>query len=233
MDNKMFLGVLGNSFRTYLATGARSNEKLKILHSAISTDLQNRIGYEYKINSLGFGFGHEQSAPGRYMDKMVDITISKRGKVIAGIAVKFVMSNYSQNSNNYFENMLGETANLRSNNIPYFQIFIIPDKIPYYDNSKNITKWEEISAHNLAKYIKLSQDNTEVFMHTPNKTFVGIIHLPECGHDVRNFMQYKFFYYNRKNEITWSNQHYEFGPSVIFNDYEQFIQKVAYFIKSI
>ena len=128
MDNDMFLRVLGNSFRTYLATGSRSNEKLKILHGAISTDLQNRIGYEYTINSLGFRDGHEKSAPGRYMDKMVDITISKSGKVIAGIAVKFVMSNYSQNSNNYFENMLGETANLRSNNIPYFQIFIIPDK---------------------------------------------------------------------------------------------------------
>jgi hypothetical protein len=46
------------------------------------------------------------------------------------------MQNYSQNSNNYFENMLGETANIRSSNIPYFQIFIIPDEIPYYKKEK-------------------------------------------------------------------------------------------------
>ena len=62
---------------------------------------------------------------GRYINKNVDIVIYKR-TVIAGIGVKFVMQNYSQNSNNYFENMLGETANIRSKNIPYFQIFVIP-----------------------------------------------------------------------------------------------------------
>ena len=28
--------------------------------------------------------------------------------------------------------MLGETANIRTNSIPYFQIFIIFDKVPYY-----------------------------------------------------------------------------------------------------
>lgn len=231
MDNKMFLRVLSNSFNTYLATSPRSNEKLKILHGAISTDLQNRIGYSYTINSLGLS--HEQSVPGRYMDKMVDIVVSRKQKIIAGIAEKFVMSNYSQNSNNYFENMLGETANLRSNNIPYFQIFIIPDKVPYYDNAKNITKWEEISIHNLDKYVKLSQDNADVFMHTPNKTFIGIVHLAECDNNVRNFAQYKAFYRIHKNEITWSEKNYKFGSNVIFNDYEEFIQKVAFFIKSI
>ena len=36
---------------------------------------------------------------------MVDITINYKGKAIAGYAVKFAMRNYSQNSNNYFENM--------------------------------------------------------------------------------------------------------------------------------
>ena len=233
MDNATLLCVLGNSFRTYLATGARSNEKLKILHGAISTDLQNRLGYEYVVSSLGFGRGTEKSAPGRYMDKRIDIAVSKNGRVISGLAVKFVMSNYSQNSNNYFENMLGETANLRSNSIPYFQIFVIPDKIPYYDDSKKITRWEEISAHNLAKYVKLSQDNTEVYLHTPNKTFIGIIHLPDCGNDVRNFAQYKMYYYNRNHDMTWSNQNYNFGPNAVLNDYEGFIQKVVYFIKSI
>ncbi|MDR1697775.1 MAG: hypothetical protein LBR37_02515 [Erysipelotrichaceae bacterium] len=233
MDNKTFLDVLGNSFKMYLASGPRSNEKLKILHGAISVDLQNRIGYEFLICSLGFKQGHEQSVPGRYMDKTLDITVSRNERVIAGLAIKFVMSNYSQNSNNYFENMLGETANLRSNNIPYFQIFIIPDKIPYYDSKKNITKWEEISEHNLKKYKKLSNDNVDIFMHTPNKTFVGVIHLPECGLEITNFTQYKAFYYGKKNEIAWSNRTYDFGSSVIFNDYEQFIEKVAFFIKSI
>ena len=42
---------------------------------------------------------------GRYYPKNVDITINYKGKAIAGYAVKFAMRNYSQNSNNYFENM--------------------------------------------------------------------------------------------------------------------------------
>ena len=59
------------------------------------------------------------------------------------------MRNYSQNSNNYFENMLGETANIRSNSIPYFQIFIIFDKVPYYEQGGIFKKYDNISRHNL------------------------------------------------------------------------------------
>lgn len=70
--------------------------------------------YSYFFN------GKEMKLDGRYIDKVVDITILKNSKPIAGIGVKFVMQNYSQNSNNYFENMLGETANIRCANIPYF-----------------------------------------------------------------------------------------------------------------
>ncbi|WP_049757049.1 hypothetical protein [Mycoplasma crocodyli] len=103
------------------------------------------LGNDYDVHSLGYGNGKEIKIPGRYIDKTVDITISKNDSVIAGIGVKFVMSNYKQNSNNYFENMLGETANLRSNNIPYFQIFILPELIPYFDKFGNIRSWEKIN----------------------------------------------------------------------------------------
>lgn len=75
-----------------------------------------------------------------YIDKMEDITIQHKGKDVGGIAIKFVMQNYSQNSNNYFENMLGETANIRCNSIPYFQVFIILDKLPYYNKQKKTQK---------------------------------------------------------------------------------------------
>ena len=132
MNNFQFLTVLKKSFIAYLQTGARSNKKLEILHGAISRDLCERINDEkYSISSLGYGIGKERKIIGRYVDKKVDITVCENNIPIAGIAVKYVMSNYSQNSNNYFENMLGETANIRSARIPYFQIFIIPDRIPY------------------------------------------------------------------------------------------------------
>ena len=91
------------------------------------------------------------------------------------------MQNYSQNSNNYFENMLGETANIRAAKCPYFQIFIILDKLPYYkkDTTKSIQKWETFTEHNASKYVTLSKDNIDVFFHTPNKTLIYVVHMPD------------------------------------------------------
>ena len=75
MDNQEFLRVISNSFRTFLETGSRSNEKLKILHGAIARDLLQRLGSGYHINSLGINDGREGNITGRYIDKKVDITI--------------------------------------------------------------------------------------------------------------------------------------------------------------
>ena len=39
MDNQEFLTVVGNSFKKFLETGSRSNEKLKILHAKAHGEL--------------------------------------------------------------------------------------------------------------------------------------------------------------------------------------------------
>ena len=115
LTNAEFLKVISNSFCRFLRVKtSRSPEKLKPLHGAIAADLSRRLGEGYHICSQGFGLGKEFTVRGRYVPKRVDITIFKQDKVAAGVAVKFVMQNYSQNSNNYFENMLGETANIRA-----------------------------------------------------------------------------------------------------------------------
>ena len=75
MDNQEFLTVVGNSFKKFLETGSRSNEKLKILHGAIAEDLKERLGNGYYVQSLGVGNGKELKLYGRYIDKAVDITI--------------------------------------------------------------------------------------------------------------------------------------------------------------
>ena len=51
MDNHEFLAVVGDSFKKFLETGSRSNEKLKILHGAIAKDdeqnaIQNKLQNE-------------------------------------------------------------------------------------------------------------------------------------------------------------------------------------------
>ncbi|MDR2359893.1 MAG: hypothetical protein LBD85_01245 [Oscillospiraceae bacterium] len=240
MNNSRFLEILKASFLKYLETGARSNEKLKILHGAISSDLSeklkttNDIGGVYAVYSLGFGSGQEKKIVGRYVDKAVDITISKDGQPVAGIAVKYVMSNYMQNSNNYFESMLGETANIRCNEIPYFQIFVIPDKIPYFYNSGVIKGWERISEHNLKKYITLSNDNIDNYLHTPNKTLVFIVNISCEGNppydDKKGYIKY---YTETPFKLTLSPKVFKFENSVIYNDYEEFIKKVVHAVLSL
>lgn len=88
MDNHEFLKVISNSFKKFLETGSRSNEKLKILHSAIATDIVNRLGNGYSVHSLGIGKGQEMKVNGRYIDKTVDITIMKAGKTYCGYCSK-------------------------------------------------------------------------------------------------------------------------------------------------
>ncbi len=233
MDNREFLLVVRDSFKKFLETGSRSNEKLKILHGAISKDLQVRLGNEYTVKSLGIGNGKEFKIDGRYIDKVVDITILRNGIAIAGIGVKFVMQNYSQNSNNYFENMLGETANIRCANIPYFQIFIIPDRLPYYKNDGTFQKWEEFSIHNSQEYLTLSRDNVETSVHTPTKTLLFVIHLPEIQGNIRDKNEY-VDYYSHYDNMRCCESDIPFGKfssAVIYNDYEDFIRKVVHYIE--
>lgn len=233
MDNQEFMTVVGNSFKKFLETGSRSNEKLKILHGAIASDLKERLGQGYSVQSLGIGNGKELKIDGRYIDKVVDITILKSNQPIAGIGVKFVMQNYSQNSNNYFENMLGETANIRCANIPYFQIFIIPDKLPYYKNDGSLQKWEEFSLHNSKKYLTLSNDDIQTSIHTPTKTLLFVVHLPEAEKEIYSKDEYISYYESYPNfALRESTIEYgDFKSAVIYNDYEDFADKIVHYIK--
>lgn len=115
---------------------------------------------------------------------------------------------------NDFENMLGETANIRCANIPYFQIFIIPDKLPYYKNDGTIQKWEEFTVHNSEKYLTLSRDDIQTSIHTTTKTLLYVVHLPDIS--------------LRITSTIW-----ELFSSVIFNNYEDFAEKVVHYIKFI
>lgn len=231
--NQEFLTSVSESFRTYLIKGtSRSNDKLKPVHSRIARDLAELLGNGYSVHSLGYGNGKEKEIEGRYMDKKVDIAIFKGEQPVAGIGVKFVMRNYSQNSVNYFENMLGETANIRCNKVPYFQVFITFDHIPYFNSEKELKRWEVPTAHNLEKYIRLSNDNTTVYFHTPDKTLLAIFHIPEPTEQVNNNEDYLSYYRKNLPEVTQSEIELSgLGSNVILNDYESFINKIKMLVE--
>lgn len=237
MNNANFLQILQNSFFEYLNSGPRSNKKLTVLHGAIARDFAESLGPKFEVRSLGFKDGREYTVNGRYIDKIVDITILDGKEVIAGIGVKFVMSNYAQNSNNYFENMLGETANIRCKKIAYFQILIIPETLPYFEKNGIIKKWERVHEHHLRKYITLSKDDESIYFHTPIKTLLYTIEIPTNNTSgVVSMEDYKRLFNNTKNNspklipvdivpVSF------FERTVIYNNYEVFKEKVISYIK--
>lgn len=234
LSNTKFLEVISLSFEKFINTSSRSNEKLKPLHGALAKDLAQRLGKEYSVYSLGHEAGKEKGIQGRYINKKTDIAIYRGNTPIAGIAVKFVMQNYSQNSNNYFENMLGETANIRCNNVPYFQVFIILDELPYYKKDNSIEKWETFTNHNAQKYMTLSQDNADIFFHTPNKTLICIVHAPR-EKELSTKQDYVDYYRSFPSiNLQYTQTPYTgFQKNVIFNDINTFMDKVYYAILAI
>lgn len=206
---------------------------MKPLHSFIANDIAERLGEPYTVKALGFKSGKEANIQGRYINKKVDITICNNNIPIAGIAVKFVMQNYSQNSNNYFENMLGETANIRNRRIPYFQIFVILDELPHYNRQREITGWEHFTGNYVTKYQKLSDDDIDNFFHTPNKTLLFVVHIPS-NQTIKSLEEYRKYHHETTLFVNTSiSSEMQWGRSVIVNDYEQFMDRVYHTILSL
>ncbi|MGZ9800417.1 hypothetical protein ACXYRK_01735 [Mycoplasma sp. AC1221] len=246
MNNKI-LEILKESFVSYIINGSRSNRKLRILHSQIAKDIFNKLKQLkdkndiYKVVSLDLKDGKEEKICGRYMDKTVDILIKKNDVNFAAVGVKFIMSNFKQNKNNYFENLLGEVANIRSANIPYYQILFIPEKLPYFSkNAGIIKKWETVTENDLIKYRILGKDNTKIYFHSPEKIFIGIIDFNYDNIDFKDYETFSTFFLDIKhnNKFSFSkipsyDKNTQADSNLIINDYELFIQKVVFHILSI
>lgn len=233
MDNNDFLKKIKEAFDKFLVTNSNSNEKLKILHGAIASDLQNKLGDNYTVHSLGFNDGREVNVMGKYTKKRIDITIKKNNNPIAFIGLKFIMQNYEQNSNNYFENMLGETANIRRTGKPYFQILILPSCVPYYKDGGILTKKERINNNRLEKYILLSKEDNK-YLYVPNGFLFYFVDLPELPDNIASRDSYRDYFLKLGDFKIKANKNiYEFGDLFIYNNYEKFINKVCQAIKNI
>ncbi|HOV33008.1 MAG TPA: hypothetical protein PLX23_06570 [Candidatus Hydrogenedens sp.] len=171
-----FLRAISETFLAYDKFGARSNKKLIPIHKWFAEIIENKLGEGYSVRSLGKN--GEFKLDGKYYPKTLDITILKNEKVIATISFKFVTSNYKQNSNNYFENLLGETANIRRVNIGFTHFLVLRVNTPYYSKNKGNLRGEELkkeylNERDLVKYVKLFNDMD--FPHKPEVLGMAII----------------------------------------------------------
>ena len=172
-----FLDAIQDAYQAYLEHGPRSNKKLKILHGWIIKEIGNVLGDKYAISGLTLDSSSEKSVEGMYYPKRVDLLVARDDQHLGVISIKFVQSNYNQNKNNYFEQQLGETANLRSNDIVFGHVIIFTEPIPYYKRDKSIDRFEHISDEVIERYSKLVTDHQHP--HIPDVQALCIVLLSE------------------------------------------------------
>lgn len=187
MDNiqNKFLSAVSISFFAYNEKGgARSNKKLVPIHKFLAEMVESKIGKGFTIKSLGIGDGKEAKFNGKYYPKKLDIAVFKNNNAIATISFKFITSNYKQNANNYFEQLMGEAANIRRQNVGFAHFVVFRGDTPYYSKNKGNLRGEEvkkeiIKERDIQKYIKLFKDLD--FPHRPDLIGICILDFNQNG----------------------------------------------------
>jgi hypothetical protein len=177
-NEKTFITAIEQSFKMYKLYGARSTAKLKPIHKFVADTLLVIFGKTYKLYFIG-DETKEMTVNGKYYPKDVDITVSLDGRPVFCVGIKFITSNYKQNANNYFENMMGETANIQATQIPYAQLIILRHKTPYYkkNETKAPAKIEVVNDKDILKYLNLMYDLPQA--HRPNYLGIQLININE------------------------------------------------------
>jgi hypothetical protein len=174
-----FIKALEASFKAYKEFGARSTAKLKPIHKFIADTLAKIWGSSFTFHFLGEE-SKEMTIEGKYYPKDVDITVAKNGMPVFCLGIKFVTSNYKQNANNYFEIMMGETANIQAvGDLPYAQLLILRLETPYYlkNETEKPEKIEIINDKDIAKYLRLIFDKPQA--HRPDYLGIQLIDIDE------------------------------------------------------
>jgi hypothetical protein len=131
----------------------RSPDIVKELHLYIKNFFINKLpGYDIVCMDT-----KEEVVEGAFNNKKVDVAIIKNNKVLGIVAIKSIRQSYNKNNANYFENMIGETINLKLKGIKVFQFIVMPEKGQYMVKGKK--KTELITDTQLLKYYKLNSSN--------------------------------------------------------------------------
>ncbi len=158
----------------------RSNNKLKILHGWLRNELLRvLLGYEIFCHMENpEKYSREIRVDGKYYQKKVDLLIRRNGMDVGVVNVKFVLSNYKKNAVNYFEHQLGETANLRSQQLVYGNVIFLPDPVPVDRDQvilNMITKTERINDKSVQRYIDLSEDHHNIVVPDVQALVIAVL----------------------------------------------------------
>ena len=172
-----FLAAIQESYRRTQSgpTANRSKARLKVLHGWVQQEISDLLGADYDIHGLSDAGGKEEKVAGWYYRKNVDVAVKRDDKVLGVVSIKFVNTNFRQNAGNYFEGQMGETANLRRNDIVFGSIFCVTHPILYLDSKRKIARMEHINNTDIEKYHKLERDHNH--RHAPDVQALCVLKL--------------------------------------------------------
>lgn len=147
MEKILFLNNIKLIFSKYVQHGATSKQKVDCLHNFLRDSLSQAL--DKLLASDEYQIKLECNVPSLNYSrrKKCDIVMYKGIKIIAIFPVKFIMSNYSQNRNNAWENLTGELLHIKWANadVHLIPINVMFNKMPYLLKNKKIKHFENIT----------------------------------------------------------------------------------------
>lgn len=139
-----FLKILNHSVELYFSHGTRCSKRVDIIHIYIKNELEAILGDDYIVKTE-FNVAAINSSGKKKCD--IVVLLKENYKIILIFPVKFIMGNYNQNKNNYYENLTGELCHLKwaNGDVKICPINIILNTIPYKNNKNKVIKKEQIA----------------------------------------------------------------------------------------
>lgn len=161
VKNIVLTGI-SECFDLYMSNGSRSSKKTDRLNELIKNSIQVVIDTLQNKDEYSVVFEHNIPSENYSKQKRCDVVVLYNQTPYAVLPLKFIMTSYMKNRNNYYENMTGEVMHLRWANptLKIVPVNIIIDKIPNLDNEKKIKNFEIIDPVNsLGVYNNLVNHN--------------------------------------------------------------------------
>ena len=145
VEGRLLLVAFQSMMNLYFTHGARSSKKVEYFHNFIKSEITKCIPDSKRYAVELEKYVPSTNSTGR---KRCDIVIFRNGAPFLVFPVKLIMTNYKQNKNNYFEQLLGELQCLKWANpsLHIIPINIILNKVPYLSKkTQHIEKFETVS----------------------------------------------------------------------------------------
>ena len=138
---------LNECMRLYFENGPRSSKKTDHLNKMIIDYLSVYFSTVQNIDDYSLITEHNLQCANFSEQKKCDIVVCYKNSPYIVFPLKFVMTSYLKNRNNYFENITGEVYLLKQANpdLKIVPINFILDKIPNLTNDKKIKNFEIIT----------------------------------------------------------------------------------------